>query len=478
MRAADVCRRGLAGAILAGVVASTPAGAQPAVRKAAAAVVPGSELSASLEAAAKAVSPSVVEIFTTTYVANEGAPPHRTDLVMTQRASGSGVIVDPSGLIVTNAHVVQGAQRLRVEIPALAGGRSILATGPRSVTGEVIGLDLETDLAVVKVDAGRLPALPLGDSDALRTGQLVLAFGSPLGLQNTVSLGVVSSVARQLEPDSPMIYVQTDAAIHTGSSGGPLVDLTGRVVGINTLMVSRSGGYEGVGFAAPANIVRTVYEQIRIHGRVRRGDIGVRAQTITPELAAGLGLARDRGVVLADVLPRSPAAVAGLAPGDVVLALDGKPMENSRQLQVGLYRHVVGDIVTLEILRAGRPSTFPVAMTERLDALSDPAAAGDPRRHLVPRLGILAVPLDPRVAEMLPPVRGGRGVVVISTVSGAIESRHGGLAPGDVIYSVNRNPVGELTALRTAVDAVVPGQPIVLHLERNGELIFVTFLAE
>jgi serine protease Do len=342
----------------------------------------------------------------------------------------------------------------------------------------VIGLDLETDLAVIKVDAGPLPALSIGDSEQLRPGQLVMAFGNPLGMQNTVSLGVVSSVARQLEADSPMIYLQTDAAIHSGSSGGPLVDLQGRIVGINTLMVSRTGGYEGLGFAAPANIVRTVYEQIRVHGRVRRGDIGVRAQTITPELAAGLGLARDHGVVLADVLPRSPAAKAGLAAGDIVLALDGKPMENSRQLQVGLYRHVVGDIVSLEVLRDGRSSAFPVALTERLDGAAGEAASADPRRHLVPQLGILAVALDPRVAQLLPAVRGARGVVVLSTVNGAIETRNGGLAPGDVIYAVNRTPVGELTALRAALDAIGPGQPIVLQLERNGELQYLTFLAE
>lgn len=460
----------MVGALL---LAAWPAAAQPAVRAAAV----GVELSAALEATSTAVGPSVVEIFTTSYVPTDGQTARPADLVTTQRGSGSGVIVDAAGYIVTNAHVVRGAQRLRVAIPAAAAGRSIVGAAARSVAGAVVGLDLETDLAVIKVDAGRLPALPFGDSDGLRAGQVVLAFGNPLGLQNTVSLGVVSAVARQLEPDSPMIYVQTDASIHSGSSGGPLVDLQGRLVGLNTLMMSRGGGYEGLGFAAPANIVRTVYEQIRAHGRVRRGDIGVRAQTITAELAAGLGLARDAGVVLADVLPRSPAAIAGLAPGDLVLALDGKPMENSRQLQVGLYRHVVGDVVTLDVLREGRPSAFPVAMTERLDAVASTAAA-DPRHNLVPRLGILAVALDPRVARLLPAVRGGQGVVVLSTVSGAMEARDGGLAPGDVIYTVNRQPVTELAGLRAALDVVPAGQPVVLHLERNGELLFLTFLAE
>ena len=156
---------------------------------------------------------------------------------------------------------------------------------------------------MIKVDERNLPALAFGDSDELSAGQLVLAFGSPLGLHNSVSLGVVSAVARQLEPESPMIYVQTDASINPGSSGGPLVDVRGRLVGINTLIARQAGGNEGLGFAAPSNIVRTVYEQIRKSGRVRRGDIGIRAQTVTPVLAPGLGLPRDHGVVLADVLP-------------------------------------------------------------------------------------------------------------------------------------------------------------------------------
>ena len=162
-----------------------------------------------------------------------------------------------------------------------------------------------------------------------------------------------------------MIYVQTDAAINPGSSGGPLVDLSGRLVGINTLIFSQRGGYEGIGFAAPSNVVRTVYEQIKAFGRVRRGDIGVRAQTVTPVLAAGLNLSRERGVVLADVLPGSSAEVAGLRAGDLVLTADGKPMENGRQFHVGLYRGAAGQVVTLDVLRGTESLRFPVALGER-----------------------------------------------------------------------------------------------------------------
>jgi serine protease Do len=397
--------------------------------------------------------------------------------VTTQRASGSGVIVDPDGYIITNAHVVTGVRRLRVEIQLPPDGQSILSGRSRTVDASIVGIDLETDLAVIKVDERHLAALPFGDSDGLRAGQVVLAFGYPLGLDSSVSLGVVSAVARQLEPESPMIYVQTDASINPGSSGGPLVDLRGRIVGINTLILSRAGGFEGLGFSAPSNIVRTVYEQIRRFGRVRRGDIGVRAQTLTPLLARGLALPRDRGVVLADVIPGSPADRAGLHAGDVVLSLDGKPMDNGRQLHVNLYRHVVGEVVTLEVLREGRGERFPVAVGERRD-LAGLADGVDPREHMVPRLGILGLNLTDQVRELLPTVRVGTGVIVASTVVGGIDSRDGGFAPGDVIYAVNRVPVGGLVHLRALLDNLPIGDPVVVQLQRRGELMYLAFMIE
>jgi serine protease Do len=436
------------------------------------------ELSSALEATTALVAPAVVEIFTTSYTPANGLVPRTTDLVTTERASGSGVIVDPDGFLVTNAHVVRGAQRLRVEIPVPITGQSILARQSRTVTGQVVGIDVETDLAVVRIGERNLTALAFGDSDALKAGQLVLAFGSPLGLHNSVSLGVVSAVARQLEPESPMVYIQTDASINPGSSGGPLVDVNGRIVGINTLIVSQAGGNEGLGFAAPSNIVRSVYEQIRKYGRVRRGDIGVRAQTVTPALASGLKLERDRGVILADVRPGGPAARAGLRPGDLVLALDGKPMENGRQFHVGLYRRAVGDAITLDVQRGDLTWKVPVSIAERHDPLGDLAAAIDPRENLVPRLGVLAVNLDQRIAAMLPTARRQSGVVIASTVPGAIDSRDGGLAPGDIVYAVNRTVITGLDGLRAALDGLKVGDPVVLQLERDGELMFLAFAIE
>jgi serine protease Do len=456
------------------LTASAASGQAQAARRAAA----SPELSATLEATTRLVSPAVVEIFTTAYTPRQGVVPRTADLVSTERASGSGVIVDGEGYIITNAHVVRGAQRLRVELAVPVSGRSILATSSRTVSGQVVGIDVETDLAVVKIDERSLPTVAFADSDEVNAGQLVLALGSPLGLHNSVSLGVVSAVARQLEPDSPMIYVQTDASINPGSSGGPLVDLSGRLVGINTLIASKAGGDEGLGFAAPSNIVRTVYEHIRKSGRVRRGEIGIRAQTVTPVLAAGLGLGRDHGVILADVTPRGPAALAGLRPGDVVVALDGKAMENGRQLLVNLYRRFVGDVVTLDVLRDGKTTKFPVAITERPDPFNGLSASSDPRENLVPRLGILAVNLDQRIAELLPVMRLASGVVVASTVAGAIDAREGGLAAGDVIFGINRLPVQQLRDLRAALDNLKSGDPVVLQLERRGELMYLAFTIE
>src|SRR5688572_20503134 len=462
----------LAMALLMAVAAS--AASQPVPRTAAAT---DTDLRRTLAATTRQVTPAVVEIFTTSYAAGDGVVARSADLVSTQRGSGSGVILDPTGYIITNAHVVRGAQRVRVELSVATDGRSILRTRGRSVEARIVGVDLETDLAVIKIEEQNLPTVAFGDSEELSAGQLVLAFGSPLGLNNSVSLGVISAVARQLSPESPMIYLQTDATINRGSSGGPLVDVRGRLIGINTLIVSQTGGNDGLSFAAPSNIVRAVYDQIRKFGRVRRGEIGIRAQTITPELATGLQLPRNSGVILADVIPGSPAAQAGIRPGDIVLALDGKPMENGRQLHVNLYRRLIGDVIALEVLREGLILKVAVAMTERHDPFSSLQSA-DPRQNLVPRLGILGVDLDPRIATMLPVLRVKSGVVVASTAARGIDAREGGLAAGDVVYAVNRKPVASVAELRAALDQLKSGDAVVLHLERRGELLFLAFTVE
>lgn len=426
-------------------------------------------LDSHLETLSRQVAPSVVQVVASGYAAGGGA------LLSRARSYGSGAIVDPDGWIVTNAHVVAGARAVHVELlrlrePGEPG--SILRPRSRRLPARVVGSDLETDLAVLKVEATGLPALELADSEQLHQGQIVLAFGSPLGLENSASLGVISTVARQLEPDSPMIYVQTDASINPGNSGGPLVDVQGRMVGLNTLIASQSGGNEGIGFAAPSNIVQAVYSQIRRQGRVTRGVIGVRAQSITPALGDGLGLGVHSGVVLSDIRPGGPADLAGLRAGDVVVSLDGKPMENARQLDVNLYQHPLGDTVTLEVVRSGVRRQFPVTVVERPRDPDRFASLVTPERNLVARLGVLAVELDQKLLRAAGPLRGREGVLIAAR-SGTSPGTEDDLRPGDVIYAVNGVSVRGLGELRSAVQGPAPGAPVVFHVERDGQLLYV-----
>ena len=452
---------------------AAPAAAQPA--RTTALPLTLEALSTAFEGLSRRVSPSVVKVVVTGYGAIEEQAPSADALLGMRRSGGSGVILDPSGYIVTNSHVIEGARRVQVLVPRTADdGRGTSIVRPRGVAMDatIIGVDSETDLAVLKVDAKNLPALPIGDSDALRQGQIVFAFGSPLGLENSVSMGIVSAVGRQLELDDPMVYIQTDAPINPGNSGGPLVNADGRLVGINTLILSQSGGNEGLGFAAPSNIVRTVFEQIRAKGRVRRGTIGVYAQTITPTLASALKLPQDWGVILGDVFPKTPAAVAGLQVGDLVLTLDGKSMENGRQFDVNLYRRAVGDMVTLEVRRGDLTLKIPVAVAERPD---DPLRFSDlvsPDRNIVPRLGVLALDINDRIAPMIGGLRLGRGVLVAARSADSPMADHG-LHPGDVIVSMNGAPITALADLRSGIGRLPTHAPVVLQVQRDGQLMYI-----
>jgi serine protease Do len=330
-------------------------------------------------------------------------------------------------------------------------------------------VDRETDLAVLKIEAAGLGHLTLGDSDELRQGQIVLAFGSPLGLANSVTMGVVSSTVRQLKPDDPVVYIQTDAPINPGNSGGPLLDTDGRVVGINTLILTQSGGSEGVGFAIPSNVVKNVYAQIRKDGHVHRGQIGIYAQTITPAFAAGLGLLQEYGVVIGDIAPNGPADKAGLQVGDVILRLDGKPMENARQLEVNVYRRSLNEKVSLDVMRGHDALKVDVPVIERKDDPQRFADMVNPDQNVVARLGILGIPIDRRVAAMLPDLRKTYGVVVAASMFGS----QGGLQPGDVIYALNGAPISSVEALRSALSAIKSGDAAILQIERDGQLRFL-----
>ncbi len=438
------------------------------------------DLSTQMEQLAHRVSQSVVQVFASGYSFSDDDSSGRTAaaVVTRQRDTGSGIVLSADGYIITNYHVVAAARRVRVRIPAGAPpGKSILQPEGKTLDAKIVGLDRDTDLAVIKIDRENMPFLKLGDSDTLRQGELIMAFGSPMGLENSVSMGVVSSVARQIKPDDEMIYIQTDAPINPGNSGGPLVNTEGEVMGINTFILSQSGGSEGLGFAIPSNIVKNVYQQLHDEGHVHRAEIGVVAQTITPPLAEGLHLTRDWGVLLSDVDPDGPAAKAGIQAGDIVLSLNGKTMENARQLEVNLYRYRVGQKVNVEVLRGPDTLNYPVAVVERDD---DPARFMDyvdPAKNIVPKLGILGIEIDKKVAELLPELRKPYGIVVAAHAG---DSPYSGdsLRTGDVIVAVNGSPVTSIDALKTSIDKLKDTEPLVLQIQRSDRLMYLTMTME
>jgi serine protease Do len=434
------------------------------------------ELSVSLEALVNRVRPAVVQIFSTGYVtADESDSSNTAALLSTQRSTGSGIILSDDGFIVTNSHVVRGARRIqvRLSVARVRGRTATFEPEVKLLDAKLVGMDREMDVAVIKIDRTGLPHLQLGNSDAVRQGELVMAFGNPRGLEGSVSMGIVSSTARELHPDDFLAYLQTDAPINPGNSGGPLIDAQGRVVGINTFILSESGGSEGLGFAIPSNMVTAVYTQLRKEGHVHRGKIGIYVQTITPALSDGLGLARDWGVLVGDVTPEGPADRAGVKPGDVVETLNGRTMRNARQLESYIYRSPMKDKVTLSVLRGKDELTIEVPV---IDSVDDPQRFADmvnPEDNLVPKLGILAIGIDKDLAAMLPGLRNSYGVVVAAGSSATDFTSGTGLQPGDVIYSVNHAPVATVEALRKKVDEFKAGDEVVMQIERSGRLMFV-----
>jgi serine protease Do len=428
-----------------------------------------SDLSSSLEVLVTRVRPAVVQIFSTGYSAAEETDATATSLLTKQHSTGSGVVVAADGYIVTNAHVVRGARLIQVRLASLR--RDQPAT--KLLEAKLVGMDREIDLAVLRIEKSGLPHLPLGDSERLRQGELVMAFGNPLGLEGSVSMGIVSSTARQLHPDDLMAYIQTDAPINPGNSGGPLIDSHGRVVGINTFILTQSGGSEGLGFAIPSNLVQRVYTQIRREGHVHRGRIGVYAQTVTPAMAAGLDLAQDSGVILSDVEPEGPADKAGAKVGDVVLTLNGKVMHTAPQLEMEIFRAPMGQKATLAVLRGSNHLMIDVPVAQSDDDPQRFADLVNPEDNLIPRLGILGVGIDKRLAELLPDLRNSYGVVVAAGSTTDLASGTG-LKPGDVIYSVNGSPVSTVAALKNRLSEFKTGQEVVIQIERSGRLMFVT----
>jgi serine protease Do len=442
------------------------------------------QMSASFESLVKRVSPAVVEVqvtgFGSTDEDDEDNDNDSKSSIGRQRSLGSGVIVDPDGYIITNYHVVKGAERVRVVLtPETTGSQptSSLKSRGKVLPARIVGFSKLIDLAVLKIEATNLPTLQIGRYEKIQKGQLVLAFGSPEGLENSVSMGLVSSVLRQTDPDDTMVYIQTDAAINPGNSGGPLVDADGNVVGIDTFIYTKSGGNEGIGFAIPSGIVRYAYEQIRKYGRVRRRSIGADVQSLTPDLAQALGLPGDIGVIVSDVFPEGPAAQAGLKVEDVIVALDGFPVDNVPLFTLGLYLMNHGDAAKVTVVRGGKKLDIVLPIFEPRNDTARLSELGDPTKDVIPRLGIVGASVTPEVVSIIGDMRIPSGVLVTSIVADrlAVDS---GLSAGDIIHSLNRKQVKTVDELRSAFTALKPGEPAAMQVERNGKLTYVTFEME
>jgi serine protease Do len=437
------------------------------------------QLSRSIEELVKQVSPSVVQVRVTGLGPTEEGTSSEAALVIGRlRSLGSGVIVDPEGYILTNAHVLKGAQRVQVILPpplvSAAINLSNLTFQGRTLDARIVGQSTETDLAVLKVNAQGLPALAIGKSSNLRQGEMVLAFGSPGGLQNSVTMGVVSAVARQPDPDSPMVYIQTDAPINPGNSGGPLVNVDGELVGINTFILTQSGGNEGLGFAIPSGVVAVAYPQLRKFGHLHRGEIGIHAQTVTPTLAAGLGLPVDHGVIVADVVPDGPAEAAGLKVQDIILSIDDKPVGSLPVFGMYMLMSRAGDLMKIQVLRGDEKMQIEVPVAQHPHSVDLLAGLVDPQKNLISKLGILGIEINEKISRMLPGLREASGVIVAAKVAG-LGGEENSLAVGDVIHAINGTAVISLDFLRSTLDAIKPNSPVVLQIEQEGILMYKAF---
>src|SRR6266849_5003427 len=436
-------------------------------------------LDSSLEAVISRVSPAVVQIVVNGYGPSEDHG-HATARIVRQHAIGTGIIVDPDGYIITNAHVVEGAQRVRVILPSPTAESSLELQpihADQILDAKVLGTHKQSDLALLKVEATHLPTLPLRSDVRVHQGELVFAIGSPEGLRNTVTMGVVSSLARQLDPDNPMVYIQTDAALNPGNSGGPLVDIEGNLVGINTSILSKSGGSEGLGFAIPAAIVNFDYRNLRKSGHVRRVAIGVRTQNITPTLAAGLGLAIRWGTIISDINPGGLAEAAGLKIQDIALAIDDRPILGLPDFMAALYLHPADQVLKIDVLRGTSRMSFNVPVTVYHETIAELSDIPELKKILIRRLSIFVTDLDDRVRPLLHDTRSDSGVVVIAQTGGP-NAMDTGLETGDIVRAIDGTPLESVSQLQAMVRNIRSGDPVVLQVERSGRLQYLAFEME
>ena len=431
---------------------------------------------------ASAISPSVVNISTTKVMKRELAPfledpfseffsPFR-DFKMPKKwkeqSLGSGVIISPDGYIITNNHVVEQADEIRVTL-----------FDKRSFKAKVIGSDNKTDVAIVKIDADNLYAAQWGDSDKLQVGEFVLAIGNPYGLSHTVTMGIISAVGRaNVGIADYEDFIQTDAAINPGNSGGPLVNTKGELIGINTAIFSRSGGYQGIGFAVPSNMARLVMDQLLQKGKVTRGWLGVTIQEITPELSQKFGLKTAKGALIGDVAKGSPAEKAGIKRGDIILEFNGKKVSDVGNLRNMVAQSKVGVQIPLTIMRSGKEYGINVTTSELPKDVSEITPGNVPEDTAPEGLtGLNVMELTREISRQLGLPRDEKGVVVVRVEPGS-SVEDAGLRKGDVIQEIDRKKIISLDDYIRIVATIHSGDTVLMFINRDGKKFYVTIKAD
>ncbi len=425
---------------------------------------------------ANAVVPSVVSI-TTTKTVSRRMPVDPLELFFGRRFSdespqqkvtslGSGVIVSKEGHIVTNNHVLNGTDDVTVQ---LSDGRQSKA--------KIVGTDGQIDLAVLKIDLENLTPLPIGDSDKVRVGQIVMAIGNPFGLDESVSQGIISAKDRRAMNDSQVEFFQTDTAINPGNSGGPLVNIRGEVIGINTAIYSESGGNQGIGFAIPSNVVRAAMNSIISKGRVIRGYLGVGIQPVTADIAEQFKLNSARGALVTDVTPGSPAEKAGIIRGDVIRKVNGYEVKDTVALVNRIAESDIGSNLTIDLVRDGESKTVmaqvieqPADLAARLNRNQN-APDPSPNSQNAVFAGIEVKNLTPQLRSQANVPANVNGVIVtrVDPSSGVAQE----LRPGDVIEQINRQPVANVDEFQSMVSRLDPDRPVMVGMARNRQRSFV-----
>jgi serine protease Do len=371
---------------------------------------------------------------------------------------GSGFIIDKDGFILTNNHVVEQTDEIKV----------MLANG-KEYDAEIVGRDPKTDLALIRIETEEdLKPLPLGDSEELEVGDWVLAIGNPFGLDHTLTVGVVSAKGRtSVGITDYEDFIQTDAAINPGNSGGPLMNLKGEVIGINSAILSQSGGYMGIGFAIPINMAKDLLPQLK-KGKVIRGWLGVMIQPITPELKESFELEEEKGALVSEVTPRGPAEEAGIEVGDVIVSFDGKEIQEMNDLPMIVASTPVGKIVTVEVIREGKKKGFEAKIDELEEEIEEGETLGEEKRDL----GMTVDEITPSTARQLG-LSDERGVVVVRVESNS-PAEDAGIARGDVIRSINREPVNDVETYKKKIRQHKKGDVILFRVKkRGGPTLFV-----